>query len=248
VFLNSWSASAQTDKTFELEAGGNYRHLTDGYSPWLGAYLRVLAKPGNRNNLYFEVLRQREFDDTGTYFSFAGDHTINQDWYVFGAVGGSSGGFFFPSLRADAQVNKKWLSKRQLVTTIGAGYFDAKDEHRDSSLFLGGIYYFETPWVLQGGVRWNRSMPGAVISQSQFVALTQGQEGIRYIAIRVDAGREAYQAIGPGEVLVDFPSGAVTLAWKQWLGPDWGFNAVTEYYLSRVYQRTGISFGIFKSF
>jgi len=241
-------AQAQSTRNFELEAGANYRHLTNGYPPWVGGYLRLIAKAGGRDTLYFEVLRQREFDDTGTYFSVADSHTINDDWYVFGAIGSSVGGFFFPSVRADAQLNKKWLAKRQLVTTVGAGYFDSKDEHRDASLFLGGIYYFDAPWIVQGGVRWNWSRPGAVVSQSQFLALTHGREGTHFIVFRGAVGREAWQALGPEVSLVNFPSYVLSVNWKQWLSDDWGFNGMTEYYKSSVYQRTGFSFGIFKSF
>ena len=45
-------------------------------------------KPGDRDTLYFEGLRQREFNDTGTYLSAADSHTINDDWYWFIAAGG----------------------------------------------------------------------------------------------------------------------------------------------------------------
>jgi YaiO family outer membrane protein len=222
--------------------------LTNGFPPWAGAYLRLITKAGGRDTLYLEVLRQREFGDTGTYFSAADSHTLNDDWYWFAAVAGSSGGFFFPALRVDAQLNKKWLARRQLVTSFGGGYFKAKDAHRDSSVSIGGIYYFQSPWVVQGGVRWNRSMPGEVISRSQFVAVSRGRQGQRYLVFRAGTGREAYQALAPGEVLVDFPSRDVSATWKQWLGEDWGFNSSAEYYRSRVYQRVGASFGIFKSF
>ena len=108
-------------------------------------------------------------------------------------------------MRVDGQLNKKWLSKRNLVTTLGAGYFDAKDAHRDSSLFLGGSYYFDAPLIVQGGVRWNRSTPGAVISRSQYLAVTQGKDRQYFVVLRGEVGRQAYQALGAGAILVDFP-------------------------------------------
>jgi YaiO family outer membrane protein len=239
---------AQSPSNVEIEAGANYRNLTAGYPNWAGAYLRAIAKAGSRDTAYFEVLRQREFGDTGTYFSVADSHTINDDWYMFAGVAGSDGGFFFPRIRVDAQLNKKWLAGRRLVTGIGGGYYKAKDAHHDSNLSVGGIYYFEGPWVIQGGMRWNRSMPGAVISRSQYVAVSQGRQGKHFIVLRGEAGREAYQALAPGASLVDFPSHGLTTTWKQWLGESWGFNVAGEYYKSDVYQRTGASLGIFKSF
>ena len=247
-FAGVAKAQVQSKNNTEVEAGMNYRHLTNSFPAWTGAYLRLITKAGDRDTWYFEGLRQREFNDTGTYFSAADSHTINDQWYWFTAVGGSSGGFYFPAVRVDSQLNKKWLAKRNIVTSVGAGYFKAKDAHRDSSMSLGAIYYFEAPWIVQGGVRWNRSMPGAVVSRSQFIALSYGREAQRLIAIRGETGREAYQALAPGAVLVDFPSHAVSLSLKQWIGEAWGFNTGVEYYTSHVYQRTGASFGIFKSF
>jgi YaiO family outer membrane protein len=68
---------AQSNKNTEIEAGANYRRLTNGFPPWAGAYLRLITKAGGRDTLYFEVLRQREFGGTGTYFSAADSHTFN---------------------------------------------------------------------------------------------------------------------------------------------------------------------------
>jgi len=246
AFAGVVELEAQSNNT-EVEGGVNYRRLTNSLPPWTGSYLRMILKTGDRDTWYFEGLRQREFNDTGTYFSAADSHVINNDWYWFTAVGSSSGGFYFPAVRVDSQLNRKWLAKRNFVTSIGGGYFKAKDAHRDSSVSLGGIYYFEAPWIVQGGVRWNRSMPGEVFSRSQFIALSQGRETQHFIVIRAETGREAYQALAPGKVLVDFPSHNVSLSLKQWVGKDWGFNIGVEYYKSHVYQRTGASFGIFKS-
>lgn len=241
-------ARAQATKKVEIEAGANYRALTNNYPPWRGLYLRSILQPESRDTVYLEALRQSEFGDTGTYMSAGDTHVFNQEWYVFLAAAGSSGGFFFPRVRVDGQLNKKWLARRQLVTSVGGGYFMAKDPHRDANINLGAIYYFRSPWIVQGGIRWNRSAPGAIVSQSQFLALTQGQDGRHYLVFRGETGRQAYQAIGPAAVLVDFPVQVFSAGWKEWLGEDWGFNAVTEYYTSQVYRRTGVSVGIFKSF
>jgi YaiO family outer membrane protein len=151
-------------------------------------------------------------------------------------------------VRVDGQISKKWLNKRKLVTSLGGGYFDSKDIHHDSSVAVGGIYYFDKPWTIQGAVRWNVSSPGNVVSRSQFIAVTEGREGEHYFVVRGQTGREAYQAITENIFLVDFPSHDVSVLWKQWLGNDWGFIALGEYYKSDFYQRTGGSIGIFKSF
>ncbi len=96
AFVGVVELEAQSNNT-EVEGGVTYRHLTNSLPPWTGSYLRMILKTGDRDTWYFEGLRQREFNDTGTYFSAADSHVINNDWYWFTAVGSSSGGFYFPT-------------------------------------------------------------------------------------------------------------------------------------------------------
>ena len=91
------------------------------------------------------------------------------------SIGSSSGGFFFPRAVVNAVVNKKWNRRRDLVTSFGLGYNVAKDDHRDLSFSVGAAYYLRSPWIIEGGIRWNDSTPGAVLSQSQFIAITEGR-------------------------------------------------------------------------
>lgn len=238
---------AQTPK-LELEGGVSYSNLNSGFPDWRGAYIRSIFRTGSNDTWFAEVLRQSEFGETATLFSGSNIHTINENWYTFVSAGGSSSGFSFPRVRIDGEVSRKWLSRRELVTTVGLGFVDWRTDHHDATASLGAIYYFRAPLVLQGGVRWNRSSPGAVLARNQYLALTQGREGSHYISIRGEVGREAYQALGPAIVLVDFPNYDVAVTWKQWLGSDWGFNAVADYYNSDVYQRVGGSLGFFKQF
>ena len=130
-------------------------------------------------------------------FGVANTHTFNQDWFVFTAAGTSVGGFFLPRFRADVSVSRKWLQARRLVTTVGGGYHVAKDAHRDYSVAAGASTYFPAPVIVEGGVTWNNSTPGGVVSRYQFLAVTQGRERERYIIVRVAGGHEAYQLIAP---------------------------------------------------
>jgi len=123
AFVGPGKLEAQSNNT-EVEAGVNYRHLTNSFPPWVGSYLRMILKTGDRDTWYFEGLRQREFNDTGTYFSAADSHVINDDWYWFTAVGSSSGGFYFPAVRVDSQLNRKWGVKRNFVTSVGSSRFE----------------------------------------------------------------------------------------------------------------------------
>jgi YaiO family outer membrane protein len=248
AFLGVCEAHAQTPGKLNVESGVNYRRLDSGYSEWRGAYIRMVLRAGSKDTVNAEVLRQRQFGDTGTFFSVGDSHTINEKWYSYLSVGGSSGGFFFPRVRVDGQLSRKWLAKKSLVTSVGVGLFEPKTIHRNFAASMEAVYYFTAPWIVQGGVRWNHSSPGAVLSRSQFIALTEGREGKHYVVLRGEVGREAYQLVGATTALVDFPSRNATVTWKQWVGGDWGFNAVAEYYKSSAYRRAGVSLGLFKSF
>jgi YaiO family outer membrane protein len=231
-----------------VEVGASYAALTAGEPDWRGGYLRGALDIGRRNTVLYEVTGAQRFDDEGVFFGLGLTHTIDPDWYATVSAGTSAGGFFFPRFRVDGFLNRKWLERRQLVTTLGLGYYDAKDVHHDWSFFLGGAYYFEAPWIVEGGLRVTLSNPGAVAGYQPFLAVTYGRYKAFYLTARAGGGNEAYQVVGPDTALVDFRSQTASLTWRHWLGRDWGFRASAEYYHNPTYQRVGIEFGLFRDF
>ncbi len=230
-----------------VESGGNYLVLTDGFGNWTGGYARgVITQKNNTWNA--EINGQHEFGDAGVYFGAGDTYNFNPDWYGSLTLGSSAGRFIWPRFRADGFINKKWMARRQLITTFGFGYYAAKDVHRDHSFFIGSTYYFGKPWILEEGIRFNVSNPGSVFSPAGFVAVTQGRNLQHYITVRAGLGKEAYQLIGPTSTITDFHSQTLTITWRQWVGPHWGFNAVADYYHNPTYLRGGMSFGFFKEF
>jgi YaiO family outer membrane protein len=230
-----------------VESGGNYYGLTDNLGYWAGGYTRGVLTQGN-NVWTGEINGQHEFGDAGVYFGAGDTYNFNPDWYGSVAVGSSVGGFFWPRFRTDDFLNKKWMARKQLITTFGFGYYAAKDVHRDHSFFLGTTYYFDKPWIVEEGIRFNVSNPGSVFAPSGFVAVTQGRNKHRYVTVRAGLGEEGYQLIGPTSVLTDFNSQTLTVTWRQWAGTDWGFNFVGDYYHNPFYMRGGSSIGFFKEF
>jgi len=230
-----------------VEAGGSYRQLTNGFGDWSGGYVRGVYTTGN-NTWNGEINGQNEFNDGGVYMAAGDTYILNSDWYASLTLGSSVGGFFWPRFRADAFLNRKLLGRKQLIATLGYGYYGAKDVHRDQSVFVGTTYYFTKPWIIEEGLRFNVSNPGAVFSPSGFVAVTEGRNKKHYVTVNADFGEEAYQLVGPTSVLTQFQSQSLTITWRQWTGKNWGFNLVADYYHSPFYERGGGSFGFFKEF
>jgi YaiO family outer membrane protein len=230
-----------------LESGGSYETLSNGFGYWASGYSRAVYDRA-QDVWNGELNAEHEFGATGVYFAAGDTRTFNPDWYVALTVGSSAGGFFLPRFRTDGFLNRKWLNRKQWVTTAGLGYAVAKDVHRDHVFFLGSTYYFAKPWILETGAFFDISEPGRVFAPAGFVAVTAGRNQHQYLVMRAGLGEEAYQLIGPTVSLTQFQSQSFTLTWRKWLGSNWGFNLVEDYYHSPFYQRGGTSFGLFKEF
>jgi YaiO family outer membrane protein len=230
-----------------VEAGGSYQQLTNGFGDWSGGYANGVFVTG-KNTWNAEINGEHEFGDAGVYMAAGDTYNFNPDWYGSLTFGSSVGGFFWPRFRADAFVNHKSSVRKQFITTLGYGYLASKDVHRDQSVFLGTAYYFARPWIIEDGVRFNISNPGVAFSPSGFVAVTEGRNESHFVTVNAGFGQEAYQLVGPATVLTRFSSENLTLTWRQWIGKNWGFNFVANYYHSPFYVRGGGSFGVFKEF
>lgn len=230
-----------------VEVGGSYEQLSSNYGRWSGGYFRAVFSAG-KNTLTAEVNGQHEFGDRGTYIDAGDTFDFGDAWYASFTMGSSVGGVFWPRSRLDSFLNRKWLGRRQLITTFGYGYDHAKDVHSDHNYFVGTTYYFNAPWILEDGIRFNVSNPGTVLSPSAFIALTRGTDKKYYVTLNAEAGQEAYQVVGATSVLTRFPSQTATLTWRQWVGRSWGFNLIADIYHSPYYHRGGGSLGFFKDF
>jgi len=230
-----------------VESGGSYQTLTSGYGYWAGGYARGVYKSGG-NVWNAEINGQHEFGDSGVYMAAGVTHTFTPDWYAALTVGTSAEGFFWPRFRTDGFLNRKWLSRRQWIATAGFTYYEAKDVHRDRTFYVGSTYYFEKPWILEEGMYFNVSNPGSVFAPAGFVAVTEGRNKQQYVTVRAGVGEEGYQLVGPTVSLAQFNSQELTVTWRRWLGSNWGFNLVADYYHNPFYTRGGSSFGFFKDF
>jgi YaiO family outer membrane protein len=230
-----------------VEGGVNYHTLSSGYPNWNGQFVRGMVVSGN-DTWHADIAHWSQWGDEGTYAALGNTHIWNPDWHSNISVGSSSGGFFLPQLRVDAFLSRNFLADRSLVLTVGAGMYDAKDEHSDQSVYIGGTYYAPSNLIFNAGVRVNKSDPGSVYASYQHLAVTHGRNKDQYITLRYAWGREAWQIIGPATVISDFGSQSASLIWRKWLSPTWGFNLRGERYLNPTYNRTGVDASLFAEF
>jgi YaiO family outer membrane protein len=229
------------------EIGARYSSLSDGLADTRGVHFKALRETTG-TTWRAEVVPMERFDDQGTLFAASVVHDLDTRWYASAGAATSAGGFFWPRLRLDAGLHRRWLARQQLVTSVEIGYFDAKDFHSDRFVQLGAAWYFEAPWVLQGGVSVNRSSPGAILSRSGFVAATYGRDRAQFLSLRWGTGRQAYQPFPVQGSRVDVGFDQITGTWRKWIGRDHGFQLVLDWYTSDTYDQRTVEFGVFREF
>jgi YaiO family outer membrane protein len=247
LFALRFAHAAEPPPRHQVDASARYAAVNEGLADTAGVSLRGVRS--HQGSAWLgDVTFLDRFDDSGTQFTIGHSREFGPDWLANGSVAASAGGFFWPRVRADVRVGRRWLAARNLVTWIGAGYYDAKDEHEDVGLSLDAAYYFVQPWIVMAGVRGNESYPGSITSVSGFIAATHGRDRQRYVTLRYGGGRQAYDPIVPGAAIVDVPFHQVTLTWRQWMTPRWGFNLVIDGSTSDTYDQAGLEFGLFADF
>ena len=230
-----------------LELSTGFQNLSGGFGEWRDVTLRgTYGLPSHV--LQGEVSINRRFNKDGVFVGLSDTYTFNEDWYGSIAVGFGDGAFYLPRYRVDATLYKKWLPQKNLVTSIGAGQYKAPDGHTDNSLSLGLVYYFDTPFVAEVGLRLNNSNPGAIKTQQQFLALTYGRVKENLVTLRHAWGQEGYQTVGVTTQLVNFASKETSISWRHWFAPRTGLLLGANGYTNPFYNRNGFSVGIFHDY
>jgi YaiO family outer membrane protein len=239
--------SDSADPLRNIEISTSAQHLSNDYGDWRDVTLRGNYEVGP-NVWQTELASKREFGLDGSYLGLSDTVTLSTDWFATLSIGAGDGAFYLPQFRADAFIYRKWLEKRNLITSFGTGYYRAPDGHTDRSLSLGAAYYFTDPWILEVGVRYNFSDPGAVRSNQQFVAATYGVVGHDVLTARYGWGGEGYQAIASNLSLVNFDSRQASISWRHWFNRRSGVLVAAEQYTNPSYQRQGLTVGLFHQF
>lgn len=236
-----------TEPLRSLELSTGVQNLSNGFGNWRDVTLKG-AYGVSSHVLQGEVSAHNRFNKDGAFLSLSDTYTFNEDWFGSVALGVGDGAFYLPRYRVDGTISRKFLPGRNLVGTVGAGYYNAPDGHTDRSLSLGAAYYFEAPWIVEGGVRLNRSNPGSVDTQQQFVALTWGRNKQDLVTARYGWGSEGYLAIAADRQLVNFDSREASLTWRHWFNARTGVLVGANRYSNPLYRRSGVNVGVFHEF
>jgi YaiO family outer membrane protein len=229
---------------YSLETYASTSNLSNGYGNWHEAGLLGHWRMGD-HLLSGEIATMKRFGESGRYIGLSDTLTLSPDWFASLSVGAGDGAAYLPDYRIDAFINRKLLDTRQLIATLGTGYYRSPNGHTDTNLSLGATYYFNDPWVVQGEIRFNESSPGKVHTRQQFIAVTWGRDHQTQIMARHGWGDEGYQAIGGGSSLVNFSSRQSQLMLRHWLGPKWGLSLGLERYSNPSYKRLGAKLALF---
>ena len=232
-------------RNLELSAGS--QRLSSGFDNWRDLTLKgTFGLP--RHVLQGELSLNRRFNEDGVFLGVSDTYTFNEDWFGSVALGAGDGTFYLPRYRVDAALYKKWLAKRNLVTSVGVGYYKAPEGNTDQGLSFGVAYYFDAPWVAEAGVRLNTSNPGSVTTQQQFLAVTYGRDKQDLVSARYGWGGEGYLATGDNTQLVNFDSREASVAWRHWLNQRTGVLISANRYTNPSYRRSGLNVGVFHDF
>ncbi|HKP29567.1 MAG TPA: YaiO family outer membrane beta-barrel protein [Gemmatimonadales bacterium] len=228
-----------------LQGDAFYHAVSNDFGDWKGVGIRAVLPSGPKNIWYGELVAQEAFNDRGVWVSAGNRHFFGPNWFTFASLGGGTGDYYLPDLRADASVGHAWLEKKNLVTILGATYVNSKDIYEDFAL-LGSVAAYFPGVTAEAGLRINWSNPDAVRTQRVWGAVTLGQERKRLIVIRGGGGSEGYQLTGDVETQQRFQSYEASIGWRQWLEGHTGFIAGLEVYHNPFYTRTGVTLGVFR--
>lgn len=229
--------------TADLVATGS--SISGGLPDGRALNLRLVSQQGGDDLWRAELLQERRFGASGGVVGAGVQRGLAPDWYAGANLTLGHGGPNWVRRRLDLSLATKLGVQRDTILMASAYRALYDNQRSDTGLGLTLVAYAWSPLVLQAGLTFNISDPGAVHSTMGTLAATWGREGEQLLTARLAAGTEGYQALGTGAQLVDFRSRSAALQWRRWLGPRWGLSAQLEHYHNPSYERLSLSAGLF---
>lgn len=236
-----------------VEFDANHSNLTNGFAPWNGATVQGAIQTDPKNIWSATINPQREFNQSGTQGAVGNTHFFNDRVFTNISVGAGSNAIFLPRERVEGSVSRRFLSGKNLIGTLDAGYNNGRSGLRDRWVQLGGQYFVpQKPFNVELGARYNNSSPGGVGSHQQYAAATYGTYKQQFLTLRYNWGNEGYQVGVPSDGVpftpVKFDSHDLSLTWRKWVSHSNGFTASLEQYKNPFFKRNGVQLGVFHDF
>lgn len=244
IAASATDTCAQVQAPVTIELLGSYSNLDGGQPDGDAVNVRGTWIFDGGHVARAEVLKEHKFGAVGGIVGGSYTRVFDPDWYATGTLAFGNGGPNWANQRIDLDLATKWTAARDIVSHLAVYGADYDADRSDFGLRLSLVAYLPGPAVIEGGITFNVSEPGAVHSRMPFASVTWGREGEQYLTLRLSNGTEAYQALGAGEQLVDFHSRSLGLAWRRWVDRRWGFIATAENYSNPTYKRNTVGVGL----
>ena len=229
-----------------LEFGGGYNY--DGSNNWDGPYVRGNLRLNGNTDSSIEVARAGAFDASGILFIGGLNRYFSKTWSASFGFATSAGGYFLPAFSTDGSVRKRWLKNRRLETSVGFGFDRYKDQHNSYSWPFSVSYALTPRWRVEGGVSFGYSNADAAMSRVQSAAVSYSRDKKYSISVRGELGSQPYGIIQGDVGVSNYATHGISLRWRQWLRPNFGFKLGAGYNYSPYFQSKGAELGFFKDF
>ena len=239
---------ASTTFAVQTDLEANASSLTAGYGTQDSLLMRLSWNSAAQSLTQLALEHKRAFGERANIV------VVNHAWdataldRVSFALSASDAETIAARWRVDGQYSGKFGDQLNVVVSLGGFVSSTADGHRDHSVIPSFAWYFADRQVIEGGLRFARSDPGAQSAARGFVVYTWGAPGQDTLNVRVEGGREAYQSLGANVAVANFASQEFALNWRRWLTPDAGFGLNAAFYTNPTYSKTTLGLGAFFAF
>jgi YaiO family outer membrane protein len=221
----------------DVETAANRASLTGGYATQHGQALRLAWHGDGDRLVQLSLERKQAFGETASLVIGSIAQDLTADDRAGFALARSDAATILAQTRVDAFYSRKLLASRTLVGTL-AGYASrVADGHQDLGVVASAAWYLADRQVAEAGLRWGRSNPGSNKAWRGFAGYTWGAVGHDTVALRLEAGHEAYQSLGANAAVANFRSEEVAFGWRHWLRSDAGLVVDASVYRNPAYAR-----------
>ena len=245
-FILLFPILSRAESGTELE----YAHssLTSGDVAWNDVNIRNYIKSETDHQYVIETDYKNHFNQPAGVFGVTYTLTTNPTWYEDFSATASTNDTVLPGFVGFAQVHRKFLEDKTLVVGLGLGYVSSEAPYTDQNALLDAVYYLGSEWVVQGGVRVNRSSPGSVWTARTFAACTYYLTKKWDTTLKFEIGREGYTVIGISDFKNEFRSSELDAQFRYWINPDVAVKAGVEFYENEFYRRNGLTISFFRNY